>query len=126
MANIVAKRTCQVLLLLVLCPRNAVQSFVHSRGPTLVRRLSQIMSGDSSDESLSGFVDLLRPPKDSQVNRMSSTDLAYVGDALYELFVRSRTVWPPKRTSDLQNQVVRLVRGMYGTVTRTAGFFAIH
>jgi len=41
---------------------------------------------------------------------MSGTELAYIGDVVYELFVRSRHVWPSKRTSDLQNTVVGLVR----------------
>jgi ribonuclease-3 family protein len=42
---------------------------------------------------------------------MSSTDLAYVGDAVYELLIRTTKVWPSKRTSDLQSQVVSIVRG---------------
>jgi len=54
---------------------------------------------------------LLSPPKNCKVDQMSSTDLAYIGDSVYELFMRSRSVWPPKRTSDLQNQVIALVRG---------------
>lgn len=36
--------------------------------------------------------------------------LAYIGDVVFELYVRSRHVWPSKRTSDLQNQVVAIVR----------------
>ena len=42
---------------------------------------------------------------------MSGTDLAYIGDVVYELYIRTRTVWPLKRTTDLQQQVVALVRG---------------
>jgi ribonuclease III family protein len=43
---------------------------------------------------------------------MSGTDLAYIGDVVYELYIRTRTVWPLKRTTDLQQKVVALVRGM--------------
>jgi len=57
------------------------------------------------------LANLLRPSSNCQVDRMSATDLAYLGDVVYELFIRSRTVWPPKRTADLQEQVVALVRG---------------
>jgi hypothetical protein len=60
---------------------------------------------------------LLRPFETCDVDRMSGTDLAYIGDVVYELFVRSRTVWPPKRTADLQQQAVALVRGTYNERT---------
>jgi hypothetical protein len=36
---------------------------------------------------------------------------AYIGDVVFELYIRSRHVWPSKRTSDLQNKVVAIVRG---------------
>ncbi len=51
------------------------------------------------------------PSSSCKVDQMSGTDLAYIGDVVYELFIRTRTVWPLKRTSDLQHQVVALVRG---------------
>lgn len=53
----------------------------------------------------------LIPAKDCDARRMSSTDLAYIGDVVYELFIRSQFVWPSRRTKDLQAQVVALVRG---------------
>jgi len=59
------------------------------------------------DKSLIG---LLSPNSSCRVNQMSGTDLAYIGDVVFELFIRSRHVWPSKRTSDLQNTVVSLVR----------------
>lgn len=65
---------------------------------------NRIGSGDAEWETF-------MPPVDCRVDRMSPTDLAYIGDAVYELVVRSSCVWPPKRTSDLQNKVVSLVRG---------------
>jgi hypothetical protein len=67
-----------------------------------------MMSEKSNDEKL---YRLLRPDVSCDANRMSGTELAYVGDVVYELFVRSRAVWPPKRTMDLQQQVIALVRG---------------
>ena len=39
--------------------------------------------------------------------------VAYIGDVVFELYIRSRHVWPQKRTSDLQNMVVAIVRGKY-------------
>lgn len=85
------------------------------------------------------LMDLLLPSNDCKVDQMSGTDLgtnvdgrcelerglwasyhltfletfliAYIGDVVFELFVRSRNVWPSKRTSDLQNIVVNMVRG---------------
>jgi hypothetical protein len=53
----------------------------------------------------------LRPNESCDADRMSGTDLAYMGDVVYELFVRSRTVWPPQRTADRQDTAVALVRG---------------
>jgi hypothetical protein len=53
----------------------------------------------------------LRPVVSCDADRMSGTDLAYMGDVVYELFVRSRTVWPPQRTADRQDTAVALVRG---------------
>lgn len=71
------------------------------------RRWSQRNAERLSDSALS----FLRPPAPCNVDQMSATDLAYVGDVVYELYVRSRTVWPPKRTADVQQQAVALVRG---------------
>jgi ribonuclease-3 family protein len=53
---------------------------------------------------------LLQPSTDCRVEQMSTTDLAYIGDVVYELFIRCRTVWPSKKTSILQNDVVTIVR----------------
>lgn len=65
------------------------------------------------DDGLPVLFTLLSPPPKCDPHRMSSTDLAYIGDVVYELLVRSKKVWPSKRTSDLQQQVVRLVRGTF-------------
>lgn len=63
--------------------------------------------------SLARLHELLTPSKSCDVARMSVTDLAYVGDVVYELCVRSQQVWPSKRTSVLQHEVVNLVCAEY-------------
>ena len=68
------------------------------------------------------LINLLSPPATCDIDRMSSTDLAYIGDVVYEMLVRSNKVWPPKRTSDLQQQVVQLVRGMCYTISSMFNF----
>ena len=69
---------------------------------------------DDSDEmetESKSLMELLSPASSCRVTQMSGTDLAYIGDSVFELFIRSRHVWPSKRTSDLQNIVVGIVRG---------------
>ena len=56
--------------------------------------------------------ELLMPSSKCNANQVGTTALAYIGDVVYELMVRARHVWPTRRTSDLQRQVVALVRGM--------------
>lgn len=56
--------------------------------------------------------ELLLPSPKCDVNQVGPTALAYIGDVVFELLVRARHVWPTRRTSDLQKQVVALVRGM--------------
>ena len=68
-------------------------------------------SKNDNDGETKSLLELLSPIASCSVNQMSGTDLAYIGDVVFELFVRSRHVWPSKRTSDLQNTVVGLVRG---------------
>jgi len=68
---------------------------------------------NNSDENIIGtksLMEFLSPNGSCRVNQMSGTQLAYIGDVVFELFVRSRHVWPSKRTTDLQNTVVSLVR----------------
>ncbi len=45
-----------------------------------------------------------------QVNALSPVALAYIGDAVYELFVRSSFLLPPKRIQAFHQQVVNQVR----------------
>jgi ribonuclease III family protein len=56
---------------------------------------------------------LLRAPIDlstSQVQQLSPAALAYVGDAVYELYVRQCHLFPPKRLATYHRQVVAQVR----------------
>lgn len=44
------------------------------------------------------------------LNQLSPSSLAYLGDAVYELYVRTQFLWPPKRVADYHHQVVSQVR----------------
>jgi ribonuclease III family protein len=46
----------------------------------------------------------------SQIQQVSPASLAYLGDAVYELYIRSCYLLPPRRLSDFHNQVVAQVR----------------
>jgi hypothetical protein len=77
-------------------------------------RLPQSYSDDDDtmiSQQYASLLFLLRPSGSCDVDQLSGTDLAYIGDVVYELYIRSRTVWPLKRTTDLQQQAVSLVRG---------------
>lgn len=70
-----------------------------SDGDADVVGLSQLIDGlwvGSTDVRLS----------DTQVRALSPLSLAYIGDAVYELFVRNACLWPPKRAQVYHRQVV--------------------
>lgn len=46
----------------------------------------------------------------SKISQISPASLAYLGDAVYELYVRTCYLLPPKRLADYHNQVVAQVR----------------
>lgn len=72
------------------------------------------MDGSSSQESndnLSLLIELMSPVSSAQPDQMSASSLAYLGDVVFELFIRSRYVWPQRRMPVLQNTVVGLVNG---------------
>ncbi|NJL82901.1 MAG: ribonuclease III [Chloroflexaceae bacterium] len=50
------------------------------------------------------------PLAKGELERLSPTSLAYLGDAVYELFVRGAFLLPPKRISDYHDLVVACVR----------------
>lgn len=52
----------------------------------------------------------LRETSYSEIERLSPTALAYVGDAVYELYMRTRYLLPPKRISVYHQEVVAQVR----------------
>lgn len=85
----------------------------YNTGSGVTTSLKSGENSDISDETEAdpkSLIELLSPISSCRPNEMSGTNLAYIGDVVFELFVRSRHVWPPKRTSDLQNTVVSLVR----------------
>ena len=45
-----------------------------------------------------------------QIERLSPIALAYVGDAVFELYVRTKFLMPPKRMASYHSQVVTQVR----------------
>ena len=45
-----------------------------------------------------------------QIERLSPIALAYIGDAVFELYVRTKFLLPPKRMADYHSQVVTQVR----------------
>lgn len=45
-----------------------------------------------------------------QIERLSPIALAYIGDAVFELYVRTIFLMPPKRMADYHDQVVTQVR----------------
>lgn len=46
----------------------------------------------------------------NQIERLSPIALAYIGDAVFELYVRTQFLMPPKRMTDYHSQVVTQVR----------------
>eukprot|EP01083_Nonionella_stella_P291230 991057_1 len=65
---------------------------------------------DTSAPPSPSLMELLMPDSKCNPTQMSPTSLAYIGDSVFELFVRSRYVWPSRRTTDLQKIVVGRVR----------------
>jgi hypothetical protein len=63
------------------------------------------------DKDPSMILELMSPISSAKPEQLSASSLAYLGDVLFELFVRSRYIWPSRRMSDLQNKVVSVVRG---------------
>ncbi|ACK66436.1 ribonuclease III [Rippkaea orientalis PCC 8801] len=52
----------------------------------------------------------LDPSKISSIGQVSPAFLAYLGDAVYELYIRTYYLLPPRRLVDYHNQVVSFVR----------------
>lgn len=67
---------------------------------------------DSSDIStfLGNFTELTRHISPAQVKEISPAALAYLGDAIYELYVRMFYLWPKQRPENYHRLVVAQVR----------------
>lgn len=109
--------SCLLLFFLLLGTSiHSSTAFTNTPSTTTIRTLSiksQLYTTPDSDADKprkKSLAELLTPIDTCKVNQMSGTDLAYIGDVVFELFIRSRHVWPSKRTSDLQNTVVAIVR----------------
>lgn len=72
------------------------------------KQTSQAISQEDRDPS--AFFELMSPITSVKPDQMSASSLAYLGDVVFELFVRSRYVWPSRKMSALQNKVVSVVR----------------
>ena len=73
---------------------------------------SRASSSDTTTDP-SRFFELMSPIESVQPDQMSASALAYLGDVVFELHIRSQYVWPERRMSDLQNKVVSIVRGTH-------------
>ena len=66
----------------------------------------------SSQDEVNVFCQLNFPQKikNSSLKQITPVALAYLGDAVYELYIRSLFLLPPKRIHDYHQQVVSQVR----------------
>ena len=69
-----------------------------------------VSSQEQNDPSM--FFELMSPTS-AKPDQMSASSLAYLGDVVFELFIRSRYVWPSQRMSGVQKKVVSIVRGKH-------------
>jgi len=93
------------------CTNDQGRTSAYSSVVTSINNIGDDNNGsDETPSDTKSLLEFLSPAISCSVNQMSGTDLAYIGDVVYELFARSRHVWPSKRTTDLQNTVVGIVR----------------
>lgn len=83
---------------------------------------NEFIGGNNKEYPETLLYELLRPSSKCDPTQMSPTSLAYIGDSVFELFVRSKYVWPSRRTTDLQNIVVAKVRGKNHLCLSVGGF----
>lgn len=100
---------------------NSHQRYHINNGPVNKRRKTCTFTLDSSNlpdndnssspshDYLTSFCELMSPVSSAQPDQMSASSLAYLGDVVFEMFIRSRYVWPSRRMPQLQNTVVSLV-----------------
>ena len=69
------------------------------------------LSDDISDNTCMGLLlGAGQAVSSAQIQRLAPAALAYVGDAVYELYVRQHYLFPPKRLGTYHHQVVAHVR----------------
>jgi hypothetical protein len=78
--------------------------------PIPLTKTAAVASSEEHDDP-SMFFELMSPVASAKPDQMSASSLAYLGDVVFELFIRSRYVWPSRRMSNLQDKVVSVVRG---------------
>ncbi len=78
--------------------------------PVPLTKTAAVASREEHDDP-SMFFELMSPVASAKPDQMSASSLAYLGDVVFELFIRSRYVWPSRRMSNLQDKVVSVVRG---------------
>ena len=71
--------------------------------------LSALDWAQSLSEGIVQFLPL-QPVSATQLQQLSPAALAYLGDAVYELYVRTRLLMPPKRLQIYHQEVVARVR----------------
>ena len=104
--NVFASRLCRMR---ECCVKSSSSSSLNAMFEDSTDKVQTSRIDTTSDPSR--LFELLSPIESVQPDQMSASTLAYLGDVVFELFIRSRYVWPERRMSDLQNKVVSIVRG---------------
>jgi len=76
-------------------------------------KLPESLLGVDLERPVPGFlvgILAVQPISETQLRQISPAALAYLGDAVYELYVRTSCLIPPKRLQAYHNQVVDRVR----------------
>lgn len=93
---------------------NNMTSTISSIGVTEQPSRVITRNDDNTDATPSSTLEvlhkLLSPIDTRSIDQMTPAALAYIGDVVFELFVRCRYVWPNRRMSSLQDVVVNVVR----------------
>ena len=92
-----------------------------SRGRLVVITCSLVL------HDVTAFCASARPPAEELVNRLNPTNLAYLGDAVFELEARERLLWPPAKVDALSSQVQALVcaEGQHAVLQRINADFGL-
>jgi len=65
---------------------------------------------NTTSTTMSKMSILTHPPSECNPDELHANTLAYIGDGVYELFIRNLYIWPRKRMMDTQLLVVGVVR----------------